>query len=598
MHTLTHETPITTPQTRHADGGRCDRRTFLGTGVRVGGALAFAALGLDGVLAPVTSAAVRPHVPPSHGVRPPNILVVMVDQLRAPCWFGAGPAGAVALPATVAALAKRGVSFARHYTASNDCTPSRAALLTGLHSHQTGCMITGVSSLDPAFPTWGTMLGGLGYDSWWFGKWHLTRSDRWWDTADGPAALRQYGFDGGTFPSPNGSPGQGSAVDGAIADQFDSWFGAGGGDGPWCTTVSFVNPHDIAWWWRATDEVPDEAHAPRVVAGLPANFETPAQLQARHKPRLQRSLQETSADSFGAVPFEGPGVAQAWRPFMDLYVELQRRVDRQIARVLATLASRPAVAANTVVIFTSDHGEYGASHGLRGKGASVYEEAIRVPMIVADNTGRLGLRPGVRRQLTSSVDVAPLLVTLASGSADWRTDPLYSPIAARADLLAIARDPSAAGRAWALHATDEVVTEFARQPYAAHAPAHVTGIVTGEHKYAAYSHWRPGTLEPVAATQERELYDYTTFAGRLEVDNQAGHHRQEERLAALLESATATELRAPLPAALTPTQRQAIERYHALARQEHALSASLRADSAAARGGATPARDATHARGT
>ena len=46
---------------------------------------------------------------------------------------------------------------------------------------------------------------------------------------------------------------------------------------------------------------------------------------------------------------------------------------------------------NTVVVFTSDHGEYGGSHGLRGKGAGVYEEAIRVPLIVTDFSGRLGV---------------------------------------------------------------------------------------------------------------------------------------------------------------------------------------------------------------
>ena len=74
---------------------------------------------------------------------------------------------------------------------------------------------------------------------------------------------------------------------------------------------------------------------------------------------------------------------------MDLYLKLLGEVDRHIGSVLATLASRPALAANTIVVFTSDHGEYGASHGLRGKGAGVYEEGIRVPLIVNDARGRL-----------------------------------------------------------------------------------------------------------------------------------------------------------------------------------------------------------------
>ena len=56
-------------------------------------------------------------------------------------------------------------------------------------------------------------------------------------------------------------------------------------------------------------------------------------------------------------------------------------------RAAARSQSRPRVAANTVVVFTSDHGEYGASHGLRGKGASAYEEGIRVPLLVKDPRG-------------------------------------------------------------------------------------------------------------------------------------------------------------------------------------------------------------------
>ena len=56
---------------------------------------------------------------------------------------------------------------------------------------------------------------------------------------------------------------------------------------------------------------------------------------------------------------------------MDTYLLLQGYVDEQIGRIFAALAaSRPEVAANTVIIFTSDHGEYCGSHGMRGKGAS------------------------------------------------------------------------------------------------------------------------------------------------------------------------------------------------------------------------------------
>ena len=552
---------------------RIDRRTFVARGLRAGGAIAAGSLGADALLA--STAPARRRVGAYLRSSQPNILVILVDQLREPRWFGPGSGGAARLPSSAAALAKGGVRFTRHYAVSNDCSPARATLLTGLHTHQTGCMITGVSTLEPGFPTWGSMLNGLGYDSWWFGKWHLTAGDRQWNFYDGPPALARYGFKGGTYPSPNGAPGQGWRLDPTIADQFAGWLDTDGGQGPWCTTVSFVNPHDIAWWWRWSERYPDEASAPSVISSLPANFETPEQLRARHKPRLQLSLQETSANSFGVVPFNEPRRTPAWLPFLDLYVKLQHEIDRHIGSVLDALARRPHVMENTVVIFSSDHGEYGGSHGLRGKGAGMYEEGIRVPLIVKDFTGNLNFVPGERSQITSSVDTAPLLLSLASGSGAWRGSSEYSHIADRPDLLALAQDPTKPGRQWALHATDEVLTEFALVPYAADAPLHVAGIITPAHKFATYSYWRPNTMETIARTQEAELYDYSTPGGVMEIENLAGRSGSEQTLRDLLDQATLSELRAPLPGPLRHVQEHALRRYHALARTEQVRS-SLR----------------------
>ncbi|HZL55106.1 MAG TPA: sulfatase-like hydrolase/transferase, partial [Solirubrobacteraceae bacterium] len=309
------------------------------------------------------------------------------------------------------------------------------------------------------------------------------------------------------------------------------------------------------------------------VTRLPANFETPAQLAARNKPRVQRSLQETSAFSFGEVPFEGSGVAAGWLPFLDLYVKLQLEVDRNVARVIAALARRRRVMENTVVVFVSDHGEYAGSHGLRGKGAGMYEEAIRVPLILTDFSGKLGLRPGVRSQLTSSVDIAPLLLTIGAGSSDWRLDSSYSHIARRADLLEIARRPRAPGREYALHATDEVVTEFALLPYAADAPLHVAGIVTPTHKYATYSHWQAGTIEDSGHGQDVELYDHTTARGRLETENVAGRSSVEPQLRNTLDRAIREELHEPLPGSLRAAHHHGVREYHAIAAQARTASA-------------------------
>ena len=557
---------------------RIDRRAFLGSGLRIGGAITAVSLGA-GTLAAATSTAkpTRTRAPGAYRrSSQPNILVIMVDQLRTPRWYGPGGRTA-ALPPNIARLARSGVSFARHYTASNDCTPARATLLTGLHTHQTGCMITGASTLQPEFPTYGSMLRDQGYATYWYGKWHLTRADRHWNANDGPAGLARYGFDGGTFPSPNGAPGQGWRVDPKIAKQFERWYHDAAGDGPWCTTVSFVNPHDIAWWWRWSRVFAVESAAPSSIRALPPNFETPEQLAARRKPTVQRSLQQTSAVSFGEVPYSGAHLESTWLPFLDLYVKLQLEVDRHVGSVMATLARRRRVMDNTIVLFTSDHGEYGASHGLRGKGAGMYEEGIKVPLIVSDRSGTLDAVPNsVRHQLTSSVDFAPLLLTLGSGSESWRLDPDYSHLATRADLARIVADPSAAGRRYALHATDEVLTEFALLPYDASAPLHVKGIITPNAKYATYSHWQSDTTSPLAKEQEAELYDFTTRSGYLELENGAGRSGMEARLRASLGQATVEELHAPLPFTLVDAQRRGLVEYYRLAAQEHRVSTMRR----------------------
>jgi arylsulfatase A-like enzyme len=600
------EHPDTDPTAERADGERSqpllDRRALIKGGLLAGGVLAGGGAALADLIAKpagivpaggVTTAMAAATAGPGSAEaakakpgragsgskrRPPNILVVMVDQLRTPQWFSTG----AAMP-NLARLRKGGVSFGYHYTAANDCTPARAALLTGLHTHQTGCVITGGSTLDPGFPTWGSMLRELGYRTHWYGKWHLTKGDNMWDAYEDSGALEPYGFAGGTYPSPDGAPGQGWRVDPHIVTQFERWFAKAPRRDPWCTTVSLVNPHDVAWWYHWSERFAQEAEPPPIVRELPPNFETPEEMVARGKPRLQRSLQDTAQQSFGAVPYSGGEMQEAWLPFMDLYLDLLAQVDGHLGSILNTLASRPDVAANTVVVFTSDHGEYGASHGMRGKGASAYEEAIRVPLIVRDLRGSAAITRASSTQrtgLTSSVDVAPLLLGIATGDGSWRKDSHYSHIADRHDLLSMLSDPAAPGRDYVLHATDETVTEFAIEPYAAEAPLHVVALRTPTAKYATYSNFAPRSIKEVAAGQEAELYDYSTAQGRMELENLAGESALQAGLHAQLQRAIRQELRAPLPRRLYAAHKRGIADYFKVAARSAAKATERRRERA------------------
>lgn len=524
---------------------------------------------------------------------PPNILVIIVDEMRESQWFPDQATVDKQLPA-LAGLRNGAVQFTHHYTASNACTPSRAALVTGLYTHQNGTMLTlgaqastltssqffgspstsrrpptespaeavpptakpSKITLDPTLPTWGTMLRQLGYQTYWYGKWHL---------ADG-CGMEPYGFAGGSCPSPDGGPGQGLALDPAIATQFIQWLHTQGTQGPWCTTVSLVNPHDIQWYPKFTRQVAGEAQAPSFFTQLPPNWETPVQLAARRKPQLQLSQATAVAEVFGVLPHRGPGFEEGWIAMLDSYLQLQSYADAQIGRVLDALNANPSVAANTIVIFTSDHGEYAGSHGLRGKGGGLYEEGIRVPLYVYDPTGRFATQPNVpRQQLTSSVDIAPLLLTLASGGNEWRKEPQFAHLADRFDIATLLRDPAAPGRPYIVHATDEDGYEFGPLlfPFLQNAPYHAIALRTPNAKVGLYTHWKENSFEIDPSGQQTEYYDYSTQPGIMEIDNTAKPTNTAYRrlLDQLVTDVIPNELRKPLPASMYAAQQSTIQGY-------------------------------------
>jgi arylsulfatase A-like enzyme len=528
-----------------------DRRAFLTRGAVVAGTAA--GLGAASIR---NAPRARADIDPSK----PNILVFIVDEMRAPQWFPSVEQLDSTLP-NMARIRRSAVSFESHYTAANMCTPARGALVTGLYPHQTGCMLTNQSTLSPGFPTWGSMLRDFGYATNWYGKWHLgNTSDRV------PGGLEEYGFSGGTYPSPNGAPSQGLQIDPVIADQFVNWFDRDSAGSPWCTTVSFVNPHDIQWWPRWTRLLEMQTAIPQVMQSPPPNFETAEQIR-RTKPRLQSALMDVAAIAFGVVGHDGPQAMAQWTSLLNLYLWLQQQVDIQIGRVLDALEARPEVAASTVVIFTADHGDYAGSHGLHGKGGGAYEEGIRVPLLVRDPRGILSTAGAtVRRQLTSSVDIAPFLLTIGSGGNGWRAKPEYAHIAGRPDIASICQNPAAPGRPWIAHVTDEHAIEEGAVVFEGNAPSHVVAVLTSEAKLATYSHWIPGTTDiDNSQSQEFELYDYSSTQGQLEIDNVAGRSPLEAELRELTDNTVIPdEVQAPLPEWLHGARDQGFADFHSL----------------------------------
>jgi arylsulfatase A-like enzyme len=585
------------------------RREFIKTaGGLAGAALAGGASMSPSVLSRQVSAAPKPNAPKPNGR--PNILVILVDQLRTPQPPFDQALMDQAAP-NLACLRQQSVSFVSHYAAATACSPSRSCLLTGLYTHQNGMFLTNAAGLpgeqptpdmNPGFPTWGSILGSpdFGYNTFWWGKWHLSQDDQ-----TSQDYITRYGFTGGLpCPSPNGGPGQGLGVDPQTTTAFKNWFNTAADFEPWCTTVSLVNPHDVQWFPKYSMEAPGELAPARIFHALPANFEKwPDALFNENKPTTQYAWTVLTDTTFGVVPFRGPGFQRLWFQLLDLYYLVTSNypgtdsfgfVDLQIKTIFDTVYGGcppdPDVASNTIVVFASDHGEYGGAHGLRGKAFAVYEESTRVPLYVYDPTGEFvppDQQGTERTQLTSHVDLVPLLMTLASGNNDWRSKPQYAHLAGRADLAAMLSDPSAPGRSYILHTSDEDIPEEARKlgiPYRdalitnilpppplpqLPPPNHVIGYRTANAKIGVYSNFAPGTIGIETEGQQSELYDYTNY-GIAEVTNNVpgGPAPEPELFDSMYDAlfnpttgAVATELRQPMPPFLKQVQDQAIADY-------------------------------------
>jgi hypothetical protein len=224
----------------------------------------------------------------------------------------------------------------------------------------------------------------------------------------------------------------------------------------------------------------------------------------------QVSFQQSTSSSTGAVT--------DWVSFLNWYYWLQHSVDTQIGKIFNALASTTG-AGNTVVVFTSDHGDYGGSHGLHGKGGAAYDEALRVPLYIRIP----GVPAGTRSQLCSSVDFFGLICDLGTGgSGQWSA--AYPDLARRESIYNFYVNPSSSeqhrisatlGVPYVAYTTDEVKAALPRTPGKNHVACIRTRSQPGDPshgaKYAAYSQWLPGATTPdPAVPPDIEFYNYAT----------------------------------------------------------------------------------------
>lgn len=500
--------------------------------------------------------------------RRPNILLLLTDQERS--WSD--------LPRKLElphrqALASRGLSFTQYHANAVACAPSRSVIYTGQHIQRTGVFdnpgkTPGRKELDPAAtPTVGAMLRDIGYRTSYIGKWHLSELPRGADR-NHATALQSFGFrefvpalaGGDTVDTGL----EGMQRDAALAGSVARWLGVNarvkGEDNPWFLAVNLINPHDIQYldatghqrkdvhprFAAEMSPVPDRApYTDDLGFALPVSFPGPRE---RTIP-AHRAYVEDARVFYGDLPLDD---VEAWSRYQNYYFNCLRDVDRDIGAILAAL-ERSGAADDTIIVFSSDHGEMAGAQGLRLKGPFIYKENFRVPLVIVHPDMRSSARQ--TSALAAAVDLVPTLLA-AAGLDDHQRAERYPALKGRS-LLPLMTAPERTVRDALLFNSSivhccnpikkqEMVAQlYALQPGQSLRPrrfpqdfvqvddrSFLRAVFDGRYKFGRYfapsQHHCPADWEALSRYNDLELYD--TWADPHELENIAAVPAHQELL--------------------------------------------------------------------
>lgn len=383
----------------------------------------------------------------------PDVVIIMTDQERAAPPYESDELTAWRRDTLAGArwFDENAVSFRRHYTGSLACVPSRPTIFTGQYPDVHGVTQTNglgkmaddsrMRWLRPGeVPTLGHWFRVGGYDTHYDGKWHITHADlhnesgERIDTNDEDGnvltagvqryldadPLDEFGFSGWVGPEPHGGrlADSGLRRDPIIADRVIAWLEdryarrrAGDVDAarPFLLVVSFVNPHDIVMFpmWARRNPIEASPLDPPNVAPAPTHDEDLAT-----KPAAQIAFRESYYSTYGPAPAIKRTYERNEQMYRDLYYRLHAEVDGQVDRVRRVVTDHGSD--NAVIVRTSDHGDMlGAHGGLHQKWFNLYDEATRVPFLIARIGERATSGVSVDAMPSSHVDIVPTLLAAA-----------------------------------------------------------------------------------------------------------------------------------------------------------------------------------------
>jgi arylsulfatase A-like enzyme len=327
----------------------------------------------------------------------PNILFIMTDQQHRNMMSCTGNKW-LKTPA-LDGLAKGGIRFDRSYCTNPVCVPSRISMATGVMSCRLGATSNkpGMNAKVPAEvsnQSLGRLMKSAGYDTFYGGKVHMCSA----------LAPKNAGYDVCVKDERNKLP-----VDCIKFIKTKR-------DKPFFAMASFINPHDICY-----------AHKARL-GGSYAN------VKDLYKKALDLPLDELPPlpDNYAIQENEPGGIADhlstkaitpsgtmrkdydetAWRVYRWIYHRLTEQVDANIGKILDGL-KKSGLEDNTLIIFTSDHGNMDASHHLASKGF-FYEESVGVPLILSYKGNIPAGRVDEKSLASTGLDILPTICDYAS----------------------------------------------------------------------------------------------------------------------------------------------------------------------------------------
>ena len=346
---------------------------------------------------------------------PTNLLFITTDQQRwdsLPCYgldFIQTPA--------IDRLAAEGTVFENCIVPAPVCVPCRASLLSGQYPTTTG-VLSNLHWLAEGTPIWSSLLGQADRRTAAIGKMHFYP----WDELGGfqeriTAEDKRHIYlpdDHVKFLQSNGmerfhpvdKPGYfehlGASVtprperfhiDAFVGDQAASWI-ENSGDDPFAVWVSFPGPHDPY-------DPPEDMADMYYDAPIPEPIGSPEELA--NKPPAQRGRNKSSVNSSMYRIDLSTATSDHYRRWRAHYYANITLIDRGIGKIIAALESRN-ILDETLIVFTSDHGDALGDHGLSYK-SFFYESMVHVPLIIRGPGAPVNERCG---SLVSSIDLVPL----------------------------------------------------------------------------------------------------------------------------------------------------------------------------------------------